>query len=746
MSFSAATCITFNPTVQPSTGPFDIYLNSDYTSTPIITGVDINLLTGNNCPYIIEVPDGTTNLGIKDTIKDYCITIPIQNNDICSNCNLGLSQYSATTTAKLYCGVLTGSCQITDYLINWYGPDSTTTLYRTSGPQGSSFNPDYTHPFSTSTTAPSVPEGVYTPVIDKIVISGITFSNTGGTNNVLFDGNCLPQTNVLPLYCFIRTNPKTDVLFTSYTNYLDFNSNTGTIPQEQTIVLKVSASTKYLVWGFKGEFNPDRIRISFSGTNYSTQIGLEDFVIGNPTSIGGSLITNFNPPTYPKSANTSNYFVKYTCLTGLTINPNEDIIINIIPAVSNTKWEFLISCLEDYECNDCIATNPYKIIGSSITGITENCDVIRVNFNLSGCTFPDNSSDYISYYLINNSEIQQNRYAEYSRNNTTIIPSASLVVNNATYYNNISCGNAFGELNNPSNVTCTTGSTPTTYNKTFLPDGRGVFGFTGSSTFISTYYNAINNAFLGLPPYNFAWTGSTNSSDISYYRRYELTIPSLSDPESCGDNRTPIIIYLHHTSTYITGTTGINYYLNITANTISNNILFGSCKINCDLLENQMVNIINLSSTGNTSNFPINRTFSNGIYYNNPLKFCRFLNSGNTVSTGVTYSSYFPTPDWSFNTYPFSGNPSTIIPSLSGSVCNYNNTGVNFTPYNSFIKWQYKYYYQVRLTNPSDVRDFDIWASPITDFRYSGAPGPALYELAYRISGGTITTNPTYII
>ena len=739
MPFSAATCITFNPGTQTSTGPFDIYLNSDYLSTPIVTGVDISLLTGNNCPYIIEVPDGTTNLGIKDTIKDYCITIPVQNNDICSNCNLGLSQYSASTIAKLYCGELTGSCQITDYLINWYGPNSTTTLYRTSGPQGSSFNPDYTHPFSTSITAPSVPDGVYTPVIDKIIISGITFSNTGGLNNVLFDGNCLPTTNVSPLYCLVRTNTTTNGLLTAFTNNISFNSNTGGMPQQQTNILKISASTKYIVWGFKGEERPDRITISFSGTNYSTPIGLEDLMIGSDL-IG----TNFSASTYPKSADTLQNFIKYTCLTGLTINNNENIIIDITPAVSNTNWGLFISCLEDYECNDCINTQNYKIIKSNITGITENCDVIKVRFKMSGCSRPDNTSDYMNYYLDNdnNFTFQTNYYQNYSSFNG-IINSQSTVTNEKSYFNNILCSNGLRDLT----VNCFTDTSPTKYGKTFLPDGRGVFGFTGSSTFISTYYNSIRNAFLGLTPYSSGWSGSTNSSDISYYRYYLLKVPFSGDPEGCGDGRTPFNVVLHHTSPYLTGTTGIEYYLNITANTISKDINFGSCKIDCDLGEIGFVNAINNSSTGNTSNTSTNRVFSSGVYYNNPIFRVVNLTSGNTIITAITYSSYFTTPDWSFNTYPFSGNPSTIIPSLSGSVCNFNNTGVVRPKYNSYSIEQYVYYYQTRLINPSNVNDFEIWASPITDFKYSGAPGAALYELAYQYSGGSETySNPTYII
>lgn len=735
MPFSAATCLTFNPSIQPSTGPFDIYLDSDYSSTPIVTNVSLWDLS-NNCPYIIQnIPNGTTNLGIKDIANDYCITIPIQNNDICSECNLGFSNYSSTTISKLYCGNLTGSCQtITDYKINWYGPNNTTTLAFTSG-KGNIFSYTYTHPFSTVSSSIPVASGVYTPVIESIVLSGLTFSNIGGVGAILFSGNCLPTTNVLPLTCNYKTNTSTDWRFSAYTNYLSFDSNTGASPQPQTNTYQISANTKYIVWAFKGESNPDRITLSFSGVSYPILIGLDDFIIGS--DLNGN---NFNPSSYPKSADTSDFFIKYTCLTGLTVNNNDNIIIDITPATSNTRWELYMSCLDDYECNDCIRTSDMKIIGSSITGITGNCDVNTIKFNISGCSYPDNTSEYMNYYLGNNYSIVANYYSYFSSLNNNIVQNSPLTT---TFFTNITCF-----VNGISiNSSCQTDSNRTIYDKTFS-NGKGVFGFTGSSTFISTYYESIKNAFSGLTPYNSVWTGSTNSSDMSYYRYYILKIPSQTTPLTCNDGNTFTSIYLHHTSTYITGTTGSEYYLKLTANTISNNISFTNCQLNCNGNQQSIVSTINVYSTGTTSSYGVNREFSNGMYYTNPLNICYYLNSGNTSVSATTYSSYYPTPDWSFNTYPFSGTPATIIPSLSGSVCNYNSTGVNYiNTYNSFYNLQYKYYYQVRLTNPLNVKDFDIWASPITNFSYSGAPFTAQYELAYRYSGGSVTySNPTYII
>jgi hypothetical protein len=739
-TFSASTCINSSVT---SLGPFNIYLDSDYTSTPF-SSATLNELT--NCPYVIVVPTGTTSLGFKDTLLDFCFETTIQNNDICSNCNLGLSNYSASTISKLYCGFLTGSCQFNDYLINWYGPNDTTTLSFQSG-AGSFLSPGvYSHPFSTEPTSIPRESGVYTPVITKIKLSGITFSNTGGTNTVLFDGNCLPTTNVLPLTCTVVTNPDTNNFYLSaYTNYLSFDSNTQGTPQPVSATYQISSSTKYIVWNFIGEQFVDRIKLEFSGSSYGTnKIGLEDFLIGSnlPSS-------NFSASTYPKSADTASSFIKYTCLTGLTVNNNDNIIINITPATSKTNWTLYMSCLDSYNCNDCLNTQNYKIVGSTITGTTTPCNENTIKFKISGCSYPDSSSDYIDYYLGTNSIVSNNVFSCVFLSNLSNSQTPNL------YFASESCSQSSASLSfdcsNPSlpNVTCCQeDSEPAKYRKTFLPDGRGVFGFTGSSTFISTYYNSIVNSFSGLPPYNSLWTGSTNSNNQTYYRWYRLRLPGQTTTSACGDGSTILDTYIHHTSPYITGVTGSQYFLRITANTISSTVSFTSCQLNCNSNISSIVNRINDYSTGATSFTGVDLDFSQGIYYSNPIGYCQYFSSGSTIRNSWDFNGFFVTPDWSFNTYPFSGDPSTIIPSLSGSVCNYNSTGRYIGPiYNSFYREQYKYAYRVQLTNPSNAGDFDIYSSPINNFTYSGSPGTKFYDLAYRYSGGSVTfSNPTYII
>ena len=345
-TFSAATCLTYNPGPVPATGPFDIYLNNNYDVPPYnLTPINLSQISGSSCPYIIEVPTGTTVINFKDIPTSYCITIPVQDNNICQTCNLGLSLYSASTSAVITAGVLTGSCQtpIVDYKINWYGPDNTTTFVFSSG-GGVYANPvsTYTHPLSgPGRSIPSI-AGVYTPIIEKVKINGYTYSNTGGTNNIPASFlNCLPTTNVLPLTCDFRTN--NTGLFTGYTHFLSLDISSSS-PQTVESTFKISASTKYLAWSFLGYERPDRLTITLSGASYgTTKIGLEDILIGSDSG----LVTNLTPNIYPKSANTSNsvyYYRKITTLTGLTINNNE-IKSNVIDAITTNHHKHIVGLI-----------------------------------------------------------------------------------------------------------------------------------------------------------------------------------------------------------------------------------------------------------------------------------------------------------------------------------------------------------------------------------------------------------------
>jgi len=637
--------------------------------------------------------------------------------------------------SRLYGGILTGTCEpITSYYINWYGPNNSTTLALTTG-----FGPDFTnewnvpHPF-TGVGAIPLSEGDYTPIIQKIVIGGITYSNTGGTNTILTNlSNCLPTTRIEPLTCSNRTNTETSSTKNLYSHNVNFVSESGITPQPVKLTYVISSTTKFMAIAFKGYANHDRLTLKFSGSSYgTTEIGLEDVLVGTDIS------SNFNPTLFPKSANTNNYYSKLICLTGLTVNNNDKILITVTPYNNITSWDLYMTCLNNYTCNDCLRTQPYKIIGSSITGKTLTCNQININYSVSACTSSSfKSSDYYTYYLFGQ------QYPFYSQVYSNVSDLTNVGPGDM-FFNNITCSSPGSSTGGVSmcKTDMDTPQKPTTYSKTFLTDGRGVYNITGSSTVISSYYNSWITSISGV------YSGSTNPSNLAYYRSFRFNLPDPTKGSSCADAELPMLnIKVHQTSTVITGITGSDYYFRLTANTITNVISLSDCDLYCMSKVNDRVAEINLTSTGNsiyTGNYTL--TFATGKYFSNGFNNVSYVLSSSTSSNNIEFASYFKTYDWLSNTLPFSGN-STLLPSFSGTVCNYNNQGYKSTLSNSYENIIYKFYYKTVLTNSSNINDFDILASPITNFVYSGHPGARNYELAYRYSGGNVTySSSTYII
>jgi hypothetical protein len=100
------------------------------------------------------------------------------------------------------------------------------------------------------------------------------------------------------------------------------------------------------------------------------------------------------------------------------------------------------------------------------------------------------------------------------------------------------------------------------------------------------------------------------------------------------------------------------------------------------------------------------------------------------------------TNQWTTNTIPYSGVSNTLIPSFSGTLCNYNTLGIRYTDYNSFYNTDYLYNYYIRALN---LNDFEIWSAPIVNYSANTNFNNAI--LAYRYSGGNVTySSSTYII
>ena len=159
MSLTASTCITL-------TGPEPIgdtlYLYSNINNYSASFGsVLVNSITGDSCPYLITgIPDGTTSIQLRDPENLCCVTIFIQNNDLCHNCNLSLTSYQNQTVGQLIAGFLVGDCDdnILDYIIKWYRVGNDEVIFTSGyGTEFTNIGWNLTHPL-TGSSSPIVEE------------------------------------------------------------------------------------------------------------------------------------------------------------------------------------------------------------------------------------------------------------------------------------------------------------------------------------------------------------------------------------------------------------------------------------------------------------------------------------------------------------------------------------------------------------------------------------------------------------
>jgi hypothetical protein len=131
-----------------------------------------------------------------------------------------------------------------------------------------------------------------------------------------------------------------------------------------------------------------------------------------------------------------------------------------------------------------------------------------------------------------------------------------------------------------------------------------------------------------------------------------------------------------------------------------------------------------------------------------PFEYIYLLTAQTTSSITRQSEGFIYIAKYSNITYVASGNPLVNIVNLSAQTCNFSTTMASQTLGNGFTNFiQYVYSYKIILTNPSDVRDFSIYASPIINGAYDGFPSTVLYpDLVYSIVGGVVTANPAYLI
>lgn len=733
MPFSASTCLTDLGTVLLG-GTFNIYSNYDGYTTPFQTNISYTSLFGPLCPYVMgNVPNGTTTIRIIDILTKCCATVELLSNDLCTTCDLAFDSYQTNNIGRIVAGELTGSCEnnITDYRIYWYGPNSSTNIAFTSG-YGSEFSPyDLTHPL-VGINSPTALAGTYIPVVDKVKLNGLSYSQTGATGYIQSELECFNATtvNVQPFTCDNGTVP----LPNDYTHRVNFSAaSAGTTPLTLQSTFDLDLTTDYFTWKFKGDAIPDSLKITFYGSDYTNPIILEYWEIG-----GNISTSNAEYLTFPKSASTTDYFSKVTSLTSLSRNVGDYLILEVIPNQFNTQttWDFYFTCMDSFDCDLCLydyLNTPYKIKSSSITGITGSCSSINIYFDVSGCTQSSIiNSDIYKYqktdaYPLSTTSFNTNVYTDDItglRNRQT----------GSMDWDATSCSIYYG-INFPAICSIPNINIISFKKENTGPSGQGVIKMEFSSLSDLVHYKSSYD--LTLP-----YSGTPfNSADPNYYRYFELRIPKNSTPNTnCGDGTSLLTYYLHYSSIVTTGTTGGNYTLNITMPTISDGIApFDPCEIYCQGNIDNIVTTVNNSSTGatNVEDF----TSNTGSKYVVPFGVTRyFVESPPVTNSASTIQGVYYLNNYLNTTVPFSGSssPYTQIPSLSAVTCNnFTSIGVSYTQ----VQFVYIYNYKVELTDPNNAKSFRILATPIVN----GVPSGIFSDVVATVVNGSLTyANPSY--
>lgn len=751
----------------------DIYSNSDNYTTPLYTNIPVNNLFGANCTFTAIVPDDATMLLLNDPIENCNTFFPIVSSDFCDDCNLRFDVFSAGTVGRIVAGNLISDCDdnvITDYIIDWYGPNSTTNIQYTSG-FGTAFTGySYTHPL-TDDSAIFAQEGEYIPRIRFVKINGNTFSQSGGTGSFLGDINSCFSGLTTFTSGFTCSNGVSTI--SGYTHEVNFSGVGDVLPPPLQSTIILTSTTNYFAWAFKGEEFPDTLRFTFSGSSYSDLIVFEDVTLG-----WGSDITTgtFLPSEPSKSGRTTSgdiFIKKVNVLTGLTINDGDKIIIDIIPSrtVNETNWGLYFNpCLTTFDCTNCNIDTPYarKMVGNSISMTNQGC-IDYFTSPITGCPLNEVISTDVYQYLgigiIQNNPfkyINQQSFSSFidppniSGRNSRNSFLTDLKYVNQTFYTDVAncnyCYNNFITIK-----TCEING------NNFIRYEKSNTGIGGTGVFKMTFddisdYNFYLDEIIQFSGITINGNGSCSELFINdptrceYYRYFRIYVPqntSQTNSANCGDNLQPLVYYFHPTSILTTTIDIINdiYTIELTMPTITNQITGVTCG-NCISRANTMVTYGNNSSLATTqiNGRVINLTTNNGSRYNEIMDAWLLACPQITTVTAVTKTEYYALPKYLNETYMYSGSPLTLIPSLSAETCNFIGKAYLDTNSPSFYETTtnggsyicYINFYKITYT---DLDNWKIQAEPIIN----GVRTSPLVD-AYVVVGGVVTfVDPAYI-
>jgi len=708
MSLTTSTCITdvgsaiLGTTLKIFSNPVSISDNGVF-----VQDVQTSLITGENCPYTYEIPDGTTTIRIFDPVSFCYVDFNVTESNVCQTCDISFNNVSDNLTGTINVGTLTGSCddEITNFKISWYGPNDSDNLSFTSG-KGLEF-PNYTvnHPMN-EVNSPLLLPGTYVSRITDVEINGVNYSITGGTGtgSVLSTGltECFSTFNVNAFNC---SNGQCEDPF--YTHEKIFiTDGLGTQPQSFKTIFELSADTNYFIYRFSGLSKYDNFKITYSGASSTEPLILENINVGSNSGVLNLLTT-----TPVKSWN-NQIFKRILPLSGITTSDGDVLILELTPnnISTDTSWGLRFGCYDNITLNkSCFETyknSSFKLKKDSLSSNNLSCGNKSISFVISGCT-TDSFNELInsSFCILGVDFINTNAHS-----NTGLI-------NVATFFSQ-------GEFGINSRISTNFGGCISTVGNTITvtkSDSLFQFFFESFSDLV-----AYKDSFDSTKDYLLT-TFVNDPTNINFYKIIRLELPSNTCGEesvcdSC-DSFSPER-YLHVNSTYVTGTTEGGYYMDITTVPIENGYVCQPCQAGCpDIIVNMFLPYINTTDSEVFST----RTYNNGLRRENPFgsnyEAYEYTDPDNDEYTTYGFLSFLY--DYPSILIPSSGNTNTLVPYFSGKTCDLNNlfiarhsfnilSGTDiYTGMNNYT--QYFWYFKVKVLTFTPLT-YEIYAQQIINY------------------------------
>ena len=683
-------CISQNITMNLIIPPASTFASSTYPAG-ITALINMSIATGGS---VVSTPFGNTfnASGIVTALDENCVTTM----NLCTDpCNLGLSGYNLNTVGQLTCGNLTGTCgNIQAYTIFWYDSSGNIALKSGFGTPFPFVGPyNYNHPM-TGLNSPMLPPGLYTPVLQAVTIAGTTYTPTGisGTTQAMMDCFTSQEVNIQSFNCTNGT------LTGAYEHRVQYSTFPGSAvpPGNMYAHFDIDPSKKYIPYAFQGQLVPDTLKITFIGSNYgNVPIVVEYITVGGVLQCPNNFPPNLNKnidyrvTSLPKKyvflstfQASNNYFMKVINLSNFVINNGDYLIIEVIPnqTQNQTSWDLYFTCLEQFECDSCIQqfySYPYgqEIILSTITSNPSfTCNLLDVDLTVTGCSANILANEDIFKYFHPEFPGLSNPYLNASNQggttcSCTATENSRMDTFTPTLYSPISplgpLGGNCTTVNSGVTTTCTS-NIPNTVNVTKV---NNVITITCSS---QTDRDAFYNSYLSRMT-NIGWLPTAPlPTSVDYYKVIIFDhYQPLNINSNCADNQFTLKSWSFHPSSLVTTTNSPgNFQMIINMNLITNN--YGGndplCSACSGTVTTFIANNVNPSYYADINYSSISNTALRSI---DP--FVRVRGIGRTVGS-MSYridGGTWAVPWYSNITYPYSGNPLTIIPSLSATTCDW---------------------------------------------------------------------------